>query len=136
MSTLDSRAGISEDMSRFKFEASTPLEHVSLLNSGPTTKEQLKVYCKPTYRMRRLKNKGAIMVLIWNYLVTSVFHFINRMKNYDHGLLFNVQLVTGGLTLPIAGWLADVYFGRYKVCLLYTSPSPRDATLSRMPSSA
>ena len=25
---------------------------------------------------------------------------------------------------------------RYKDCLLYTSPSPRDATLSRMPSSA
>ena len=24
----------------------------------------------------------------------------------------------------------------YKTCLLYTSPSPRDATLSRMPSSA
>ena len=26
--------------------------------------------------------------------------------------------------------------GRNKICLLYTSPSPRDATLSRMPSSA
>ena len=26
--------------------------------------------------------------------------------------------------------------GLYKTCLLYTSPSPRDATLSRMPSSA
>ena len=26
--------------------------------------------------------------------------------------------------------------GKYKDCLLYTSPSPRDATLSRMPSSA
>ena len=26
--------------------------------------------------------------------------------------------------------------GQYKLCLLYTSPSPRDATLSRMPSSA
>ena len=25
---------------------------------------------------------------------------------------------------------------KYNVCLLYTSPSPRDATLSRMPSSA
>ena len=25
---------------------------------------------------------------------------------------------------------------RHKICLLYTSPSPRDATLSRMPSSA
>ena len=27
-------------------------------------------------------------------------------------------------------------FGGLKACLLYTSPSPRDATLSRMPSSA
>ena len=27
-------------------------------------------------------------------------------------------------------------FNLYWVCLLYTSPSPRDATLSRMPSSA
>ena len=26
--------------------------------------------------------------------------------------------------------------GQFKGCLLYTSPSPRDATLSRMPSSA
>ena len=26
--------------------------------------------------------------------------------------------------------------GQLKICLLYTSPSPRDATLSRMPSSA
>ena len=26
--------------------------------------------------------------------------------------------------------------GKYHPCLLYTSPSPRDATLSRMPSSA
>ena len=29
-----------------------------------------------------------------------------------------------------------VYDEQYKDCLLYTSPSPRDATLSRMPSSA
>ena len=28
------------------------------------------------------------------------------------------------------------FLNYYKTCLLYTSPSPRDATLSRMPSSA
>ena len=28
------------------------------------------------------------------------------------------------------------YKGKYKNCLLYTSPSPRDRILSRMPSSA
>jgi len=31
---------------------------------------------------------------------------------------------------------AESPFANYKGCLLYTSPSPRDATLSRMPSSA
>ena len=32
--------------------------------------------------------------------------------------------------------IAEGESGRYYDCLLYTSPSPRDATLSRMPSSA
>ena len=36
-------------------------------------------------------------------------------------------------TLQILSALGDTI---YKICLLYTSPSPRDATLSRMPSSA
>ena len=31
---------------------------------------------------------------------------------------------------------ASVVMGYLETCLLYTSPSPRDATLSRMPSSA
>ena len=30
----------------------------------------------------------------------------------------------------------SILAGDYLLCLLYTSPSPRDATLSRMPSSA
>ena len=36
-------------------------------------------------------------------------------------------------------WIADIKeeLGvQFTICLLYTSPSPRDATLSRMPSSA
>ena len=33
---------------------------------------------------------------------------------------------------PLAGWLAE----KAGTCLLYTSPSPRDGLLSRMPSSA
>ena len=39
--------------------------------------------------------------------------------------------------LIVAGiFVAYVFFGDSSACLLYTSPSPRDATLSRMPSSA
>ena len=35
-----------------------------------------------------------------------------------------------------AGGMTDLEDGKEETCLLYTSPSPRDATLSRMPSSA
>ena len=35
-----------------------------------------------------------------------------------------------------AGDIFNTVTGQYWDCLLYTSPSPRDATLSRMPSSA
>ena len=41
--------------------------------------------------------------------------------------------------LNMKGWNKGIYFIKVntdKGCLLYTSPSPRDATLSRMPSSA
>ena len=51
-------------------------------------------------------------------------------------------LVTGarkgigrGIAYSMAKEGADVGINDY-ICLLYTSPSPRDATLSRMPSSA
>ena len=39
---------------------------------------------------------------------------------------------------PAIGMLGAAYLslGRYDDCLLYTSPSPRDRTRSRMPSSA
>ena len=38
--------------------------------------------------------------------------------------------------LPTTGFRGDIVIERYEVCLLYTSPSPRDRTRSRMPSSA
>ena len=45
----------------------------------------------------------------------------------------NIYLRVNGTT--IARQHVEVW-ARYNYCLLYTSPSPRDATLSRMPSSA
>ena len=38
--------------------------------------------------------------------------------------------------LGAIGGMAETYWGKNKGCLLYTSPSPRDGLLSRMPSSA
>ena len=49
-----------------------------------------------------------------------------------------VGLLVGNL-MAVLSWrflTAEVAVKRRLTCLLYTSPSPRDATLSRMPSSA
>ena len=53
-------------------------------------------------------------------------------QGYNEVVLTGVDLSSWGSDLPGAPPLGDLV----RRCLLYTSPSPRDATLSRMPSSA
>ena len=45
------------------------------------------------------------------------------------------RIVVADVRSPRDGRFIDIV-GRYNPCLLYTSPSPRDGLLSRMPSSA
>ena len=93
-----------------------PLHNVSSPDCGPSRRERLEILFKPTYRMRKLRNKGAVMLLIWNFLIMTMFHMFkqNNVSTGTYTLEFIIQLVAVGLTLPIAGWLADVRFGRYK----------------------
>ena len=49
------------------------------------------------------------------------------------GTSFSVPMLSASIALTLSAIDQDERFGD---CLLYTSPSPRDATLSRMPSSA
>ena len=56
--------------------------------------------------------------------------FVNRCKNEG----VKQALVIGGSRDPIGKFDSSIQL--LETCLLYTSPSPRDATLSRMPSSA
>ena len=49
------------------------------------------------------------------------------------GIDWDEGIEVGG---PHGEYKQSLRFERYRDCLLYTSPSPRDATLSRMPSSA
>ena len=64
---------------------------------------------------------------------------VNRVRNNDQG-----ERIEETTFIDVTLWarqaeLAQQYLGKGRpvyICLLYTSPSPRDATLSRMPSSA
>ena len=93
------------------------LENVSLLNPDniAVTKEHLKTCCKPVYHPRRFKSKGALLILVWNFLCMSVLHllFHNLYEKFTTKPL--VAIIVAGITLLIAGWLADAQIGRYKV---------------------
>ena len=81
-----------------------------------TSKEYLKAYCRISYRMRKLKTKGAILILIWNFMVMSVFNYLcNSLLASYHESVGTCVITIIGVTLPVAGWLADVRFGRYRV---------------------
>ena len=50
--------------------------------------------------------------------------------------LLGVRAVQEEFSLTATGFMMSGYFVGYFICLLYTSPSPRDGLLYRMPSSA
>ena len=78
---------------------------------------------------------------------------ISAVESVTHNLLPNLEALRDGLNVKAKAFSKIIKLGRthlqdatplslgqefsgYVTCLLYTSPSPRDATLSRMPSSA
>ena len=55
-----------------------------------------------------------------------------ELKYYEDVYTSEDNITVDGKQLPSFTIVENTYY----TCLLYTSPSPRDATLSRMPSSA
>ena len=75
---------------------------------------------------------GLINGIVISYLSVPAFIGTLGMQMIVYGI---AQLITNNV--PIGGYRADyIAVTQGKVCLLYTSPSPRDRTRSRMPSSA
>ena len=86
------------------------------LESEITTAEYLRLCCKVRYRPRVLNNKGAILVLVWCFLIFFMINYSIRKAVETQGYLaYALVLAIVGILLPVAGWLADVRFGRYKV---------------------
>ena len=56
-------------------------------------------------------------------------------SGFNHGVKKTIPLMLG-VIFGFTSMLSLVNFGLINVCLLYTSPSPRDKRQSRMPSSA
>ena len=89
------------------------------LDSSLVTKDYLKTYCRPTYRVKWLKNKGAILIVILSYLTTSVFYLlrsgISEKTSEDRVSNSDIIYLCTTLLYPIGGWLADTRVGRYRM---------------------
>ena len=80
-----------------------------------------KYCCKPVYRVRWLKNRGAILIIIWNLLVLNVYYLFTegykqtQLQNPLKANWMGIFMWCMALLFPIGGWLADTRVGRYKV---------------------
>ena len=87
----------------------------------PPGGNHLASYCKPAYRVRWLKNKGAILILFWNYLVLTTYYLFRagykekQLDNPFHVTDTGIILACAAILFPIGGWLADTRIGRYKM---------------------
>ena len=61
---------------------------------------------------------------------------ITRVNPTITGKTVSIGKTTSFRSVPRIGVRSTLPYARYSPCLLYTSPSPRDGLLSRMPSSA
>ncbi len=99
-------------------EASVHLDSVLAISSEISAVEYLKMHFKPSYQLRRFKNKGVLLVLVLNFLTTCVYYYLSGSAQESHNhcrVCFKFILVPLGLVLTFSGWLADVRFGRYNV---------------------
>ena len=75
-------------------------------------------------------------VLVTSHTHNAVDNILARLPDVGIDDFLRVGGDDGKCAPKIAAYLPGGERHRAKTCLLYTSPSPRDATLSRMPSSA
>ena len=99
---------------------STGLEELGLLENFSVTPNPFHHQAVITYRFNQLEEDGRLKI----YNVLGVLVYQQPILQKENQLLLSNNFEKG------------IYFVQLEVCLLYTSPSPRDATLSRMPSSA
>ena len=128
--TLDSSRGISLDgTGTFNVDAGVTLDYAGVISgSGALTKSGTGKFLLTganTYSGDTNITAGTLQIT--GTLADTTEVVVSSGATYDVDEDDTIQSLHGAGNIDIAS---------IKTCLLYTSPSPRDATLSRMPSSA
>ena len=67
---------------------------LQLNNTSPFAENMMKIRFRSSYRIRKLKNKGARLILVWNCLVISVFYYLTMYPVVFHPTSFNIFSIT------------------------------------------
>ena len=86
-------------------------------------------YPSPNYGLRRDDTKIEFIIL--HYTAMGIENSLDRLCDPTHEVSCHYLIDQGGLCYQLVDDSKRAWH-----CLLYTSPSPRDGLLSRMPSSA
>ena len=87
----------------------------------------------PILALKRAGRRDGLKVMA-NWMTIAGAPFLDDIDLIIPIPLHFYRLISRGYNQ--SGWLATAIGKQNKICLLYTSPSPRDRTRSRMPSSA
>ena len=133
----------------FTVKASTPKKDKGPEWDYEAIKERMRgkaiVFCLPGRGCSYAFMKNFVQLcfdLVQNQMSIQISQDYSSMVNFARCKCLGANVLRGPDQIPWDGklkydyqlWIdSDIIFS---TCLLYTSPSPRDATLSRMPSSA
>ena len=120
-----------------QIEKATILEELKVIKGGYA----LMTMHRPAtvdYKVGLLKLIEVIKFITIDKLLVFPIHPRTKHRLESFGLYNEMKAIDGLILCPPIGYFEFQKLIKYAVyiCLLYTSPSPRDATLSRMPSSA
>ena len=91
-------------------------------------------------RSKALRDRRAVALMLTEAGETRLSAILQRRNETLSEILSHVsnadRLVLERIAETILAQMSDDAFSALTICLLYTSPSPRDGLLSRMPSSA
>ena len=83
--------------------------------------------CRNKPRIRWIRSKGAILILLWNCLILGYYGNLGftlagalelnsvHARGVIYLILMLIQSLSQLLLYSLAGWIADVYFGRYRM---------------------
>ena len=102
--------------------------------------------CHPLLLDNNLNSRGTVLLNVYQLFLLTAYKFHTYAKELPKGecslfslivvmMMMMMMMMIIVITIPFYT-LGSIHSAKASGCLLYTSPSPRDGLLSRMPSSA